>query len=110
MNLKKKRKLRAKGWKVSDAAEFLGLTPEESAYIEMKIALGFNLKNQRMKKKLTQTNLAKSLGTSQARVAKMEAGDPSVSLDLLVRALLLLGVKPSKMGKIMGSSHSAFAG
>src|SRR5581483_4278956 len=40
---------------------------------------------------LSQAVVAKRLGSSQSRVAKMEAGDPSVSLDLLLRALLALG-------------------
>jgi hypothetical protein len=31
------------------------------------------------------------MGSSQSRVAKMEAGDPTVSLDLLVQGLLAAG-------------------
>ena len=85
MNSIKKKRLERKGWKVGTAAEFLRLTPEESAYIEMKLLLSKNLRERRMDKSLTQEQLARFLKSSQSRVAKMETGDPSVSLDLLVR-------------------------
>jgi predicted XRE-type DNA-binding protein len=91
MNQKKRARLEAKGWKVGTAAEFLKLSPEESAYLDMKIALSEALQQWRRKRRLTQFQLARILRSSQSRVAKMEAGDPSVSLDLIVRSLLALG-------------------
>jgi len=87
----KKARLEAKGWKIGSAAEFLSLSPEETAYLEMKLALSRILQERRRRKRLTQHQLARLLRSSQSRVAKMEAGDPSVSLDLLVRSLLVLG-------------------
>jgi hypothetical protein len=46
-----------------------------------------------------QTKAAALLKTSQSRLARMEAGDPSVSLDLLVRGLFALGVSPRDLLK-----------
>ena len=91
MEKHKKQQLTARGWKVGSTDEFLGLTPEEAAYVELKLVLSDHLKQQRQQRKLTQGELGKLLRSSQSRVATMEAGDPSVSLDLLVRSLLVLG-------------------
>ncbi len=90
---------RRKGWKVGTVAEFLSLSAEESAYIEMKLALSEKLKERRLHKKLTQAQLAKVIESSQSRVAKMEAGDPTVSIDLLVKSLLALGVTKKELGR-----------
>ena len=87
----KQARLEAKGWRVGSASEFLNLSPEESAYLEMKLELSRTLQDRRKRKRLTQHELARILKSSQSRVAKMESGDPSVSLDLLVRSLLALG-------------------
>jgi len=109
MKSAKKKRLEAKGWKVGTVAEFLQLSPEESAYIEMKLALSRNLQERRREKSLTQEQLARLLKSSQSRVAKMEAGDPSVSLDLLVRSLLILGESQKSLAKILSEPRSAFA-
>ena len=109
MKSTKKKRLEAKGWKVSTAAEFLQLSPEESAYIEMKLALSKNLQERRKDKSLTQEQLARLLKSSQSRVAKMETGDPSVSLDLLVRSLLALGESRKSLAKVLSGSRSAYA-
>jgi transcriptional regulator with XRE-family HTH domain len=60
-------------------------------YIEAKRAWSAKLRNLRQKQHLTQSQVAARLATSQPRVAMMEKGDPSVSLDLLVRSLFMLG-------------------
>jgi hypothetical protein len=91
MKKTKKARLEAQGWKIGSVSEFLNLSPEETAYVEMKLALSKTLQDRRRRKGLTQLQLARMLRSSQSRVAKMEAGDPSVSLDLLVRSLLVLG-------------------
>ncbi|MEX2488729.1 MAG: helix-turn-helix transcriptional regulator, partial [Pseudomonadales bacterium] len=72
---------------------------EEMAYIELKQALSNSLKARRTKEKLSQTELAKIVKTSQSRVAKMEAGDPTVSIDLLVKSLIALGASPKDLAK-----------
>lgn len=104
MNPEKKRKLESRGWKVGDAAEFLGLPPEEVAVLEIRDALGRCLREHRRGEGVTQVRLAEGLGSSQSRVAKMEAGDPSVSLDLLIRSLLALGVDREEIGEVIGAS------
>ena len=99
MDKRKKDKLAKKGWKTGSVAEFLDLSEEESAYIEVKLALSEKLKERRRRNKLTQAELAKVIESSQSRVAKMEAGDPSVSIDLLVKSLLALGVSKKELGR-----------
>src|SRR5712664_1240475 len=105
----KKKRLTAKGWKVGNADEFLGLTPEEAAYVELKLVLSDHLKQQRQQRKLTQGELGKLLRSSQSRVAKMEAGDPSVSLDLLVRSLLTLGASREDLARMIAPQKQAIA-
>ena len=93
----KRKRLESKGWKVGSAQDFLGLSDEEAAYIELKLNLAKNLQKRRRILKITQTGLAKRLRSSQSRIAKMEAGDPSVSVDLLIRSLLALGVSKQSL-------------
>lgn len=99
MHKAKKDRLAKKGWRIGSADELLGLSPEESAYIELKLTLSEKLRQKRIQKKLTQGDLAQLISSSQSRVAKMEAGDPSVSVDLLVRSLLALGVSRKELGR-----------
>ncbi|MFA5803166.1 MAG: helix-turn-helix transcriptional regulator [Melioribacteraceae bacterium] len=101
MNNTKRKKLEAKGWKVGTASEFLNLSQDETAYVELKLSLSKSLQDVRLEKKLTQEQLARLLKSSQSRVAKMESGDPSVSLDLLVRSLLALGESRKTLAKIL---------
>ena len=103
MKKSKKERLEKAGWKTGSVQEFLDLTDEETALIEMKIALSRYLKDRRKKKRLTQDQLAHVLRSSQSRVAKMEAGDPSVSLDLLIKSLLSLGTSPKQLARVIGS-------
>ena len=101
MQATKRKRLAKKGWKVGTAAEFLELSPAEIAYIEMKLALSNELRERRRRKRLTQGQLAKLIKSSQSRVAKMEAGDPEVSLDLLIKSLLALGASKKDLAKSM---------
>lgn len=101
MKATKRAKFEQAGWRVGDAAEFLGLTPGETLFIELKLALAAALKRRRSKLGLSQTELAERVGSSQSRVAKMETCDRSVSLDLLVRTLLAVGVSRSELAKAM---------
>jgi len=99
----KKRRLQAKGWRVGTSEQFLGLSAEEAAFIELKLKLVRGLCERRKRRRLTQAGLAKLLGSSQSRVAKMEAGDPSVSIDLLVRSLLALGASSREISRMISS-------
>ncbi len=107
MREEKRRRLEAKGWKVGDTKEFLRLTDEEAAYIELKLRLAESLREQRRRRRLTQVDLARLLKSSQSRVAKLEAGDPSVSLDLLIRSLLALGTSNRELSRIISARRPA---
>ena len=100
----KKKRLESKGWKVGNTADFLGLSPEEVAYIELKLRLAEQLRRRRKRRNLSQVKLALIVGSSQSRVAKMEAGDPSVSIDLLIRSLLALGASDQELAKMIASA------
>lgn len=91
MNRTKRKRLEARGWKIGSVREFLALSPEETALIELKLHLAQRIRERRKSLNLTQSALARRLKSSQSRVAKIETGDPSVSIDLLVRSLLALG-------------------
>jgi len=95
----KRKKLEKAGWRVSSTDEFLDLSPDESAYIEMKLALSEKLKQERIKKKLSQVEFTRMIASSQSRVAKMESADSSVSIDLLLKSLLALGVPKEKVAQ-----------
>lgn len=99
----KRRRLGARGWRFGTAQEFLGLSAEEAAYVELKVRLAMGVRDWRRRRNLTQAELAKRLHSSQSRIAKMEAGDPSVSLDLLVRSLLTLGTSRRELSRIMSA-------
>jgi len=105
MKQSKRKKLESKGWKIGTTEEFLQLTPEESEYIEIKLNLSKNLKERRQRKNMTQEDLARLIKSSQSRVAKMEAGDPTVSIDLLIRSLLALGTNKNTLAKMLSSRH-----
>ena len=101
MDRKKKKALEAKGYKVGSVDEFLGLSKEESEYIELKLALSQALAKCRKQRNLTQVQLAKILDSSQSRIAKMEKGDPTVTLDLLVKSLLAMGATKKNIAKMI---------
>lgn len=99
MNSGKLKKLQAAGWKVGSARDFLNLTDEEALLVELKLSLADALKRARTKRHLSQVELAQRMGSSQSRVAKIEAGDPTVTLDLIVRALLAAGATRQELQK-----------
>lgn len=105
MDKDKKARLEAKGWKVGSAADLLGMTPEEAAYVELRLKLSDALRDFRKRKSLTQVGLAEMLHSSQSRIAKAEAADSSVSLDLLIRTLLALGATPQDLAKVISGAE-----
>ncbi|MFO5528431.1 MAG: helix-turn-helix transcriptional regulator [Cuspidothrix sp.] len=102
MDKLKRECLQVKGWKIGTATEFLELTPEEAALVEIKLALSRNLKVRRQNL-MTQTDLANKIHSSQPRIANAENGDPSVSIELLIRAMLATGATPQDIGQIIAS-------
>lgn len=91
MATRKLKQLRETGWKVGSTRDFLGLSDEEARLVELKLSLIDAVKEARKKRGLSQIDLAQRIGSSQSRVAKIEAGDPSVSFDLIIRALFAVG-------------------
>jgi plasmid maintenance system antidote protein VapI len=96
-----KKRLERAGWRVGTVEEFLDLSPEEAELVEMKLALGDLLKRRRLRKRLTQVALARKLGSSQSRIAKLELGVRGATLDLLFRALLAAGVTTDEIARAM---------
>jgi len=84
--------------------EFLGLSDEEAAYVELRLRVAGSLKNWRARRNLTQAAFAKLIQSSKSRVAKMEGGDPSVSLDLLIRSLLALGASSRDLARTISTA------
>jgi DNA-binding XRE family transcriptional regulator len=102
MKAEKQKRLEAKGWKIGDAADFLELSSEEAVIIEMRLALSRSLKERR-KALMTQAELATKISSSQPRVAMAENGDSSVSIELLIRAMLATGLSPQEIGQIIAN-------
>ena len=97
MKVSKRKRLEKAGWKAGTAAELLRLGPAEAAYIELKVRLARQLADRRQKLRLSQKAVAAQVRSSQSRVARMEAADASVSLDLIVRSLLALEAEPKAL-------------
>ena len=103
----KRRKLEAKGWQIGSVQDFLRLSDEEAAYVELKLALSRSLREWRTRHRVTQIQLAKRLRSSQSRIAKMEAADASVSVDLLVRSLLTVGATRRDLARTIAKPPAA---
>jgi DNA-binding XRE family transcriptional regulator len=102
MNKNRIRGLEERGWKIGGIEDFLELSEEELAYIELKLELSEMVKDIRQKKGLTQVNAAKLIKSSQSRLSKIEAADSSVSIDLQIRSLLALGASREEIGQRIG--------
>jgi ribosome-binding protein aMBF1 (putative translation factor) len=105
MKAAKARRLKAAGWKLGSAREFLRLSDQEAALVDMKLCLMDALRQARRKRGISQIELAKRMGSSQSRIAKIEAGDPSVSLDLILRALVASGASRREIQDTLASGY-----
>ena len=103
----KRKRLTARGWKIGTTKEFLRRTDEEAAYIELKLRLAESLRERRQRHRLTQAQFARRRGSGQSRVATVEVGEASVSLDLLIRSLLVLGTTSRELSRIMSAPAAA---
>jgi len=110
MDKSKRKRLERSGWRVGSVAEFLDLTSVEAEIVEMKVALSARLRKTRERRHLSQDDLAERMGSSQSRVAKMEAGDPSVSFDLLVHGLLAAGASRRDIASALSLRKRAASG
>ena len=102
MDQKTSKKLEDKGWKVGTVSDFLELSPEEAILVEIKLALSRSLKERRQSL-MTQSDLAEKIHSSQPRVANAENGDASVSIELLIRAILATGASTKDIGQVIAS-------
>ena len=105
----KRKRLEQKGWRIGTTAGFLNLAADETAYIELKLRLADGLRKRRTRRGLSQVELARMVKSSQSRIAKMEAGDPSVSIDLLIRTLLAIGLSPRELAHVIGAPRTTTA-
>jgi len=109
MDTGKKKRLQTRGWRVGSVAEFLELSAEEAALVELRLTLAGAVRRLRKEKHLTQVQLAGLLGSSQSRVAKVEAAEESVSLDLLIRSFLAMGATTRDLAKVIEGSPPVHA-
>jgi DNA-binding transcriptional regulator YiaG len=103
MDKRKPGKLQKRGWKVGTVSEFLNLTPEEAAIVEVRLALSQGVRELRQRCRVSQVELAEMMGSSQSRVAKVESGDPRGTVDLMVKSLTVLGASREDLGKMIAS-------
>jgi ribosome-binding protein aMBF1 (putative translation factor) len=92
-------KLRKAGWRSGSVKDFLKLSDQEAALVEIHVSLSRYLRERRSGLGISQAELAARMGSSQSRIAKMEAADASVSLDLLIRSLLALGASTKDIAR-----------
>ncbi len=109
MDTRKRRRLETAGWKVGSTKEFLKLSKKEATLVELRVALGSTLRVHRARKGMSQSELANQLGSSQSRVAKMEAGDATVSLDLQIRALIVLGATRKDVARAVAYGNDSLS-
>lgn len=109
MRDQKRKRLEAKGWTIGSAEDFLRLTPEEAALVEIRLNLADGVRELRKQRHLTQSGLARLLGSSQSRVAKVETADDSVSLDLLIRSFLAMGATAGDLAKVISTPRRSHA-
>lgn len=106
MKESKRKKLEQAGWTIGDASEFLELSEAEEMIVKVRLALATEVKQQRKRLKMTQDQLAKQIGSSQSRVAKVETADKSVSIDLLFRSLALMGTTREEIGRVIAATSA----
>lgn len=111
MDATKRKAIEAAGWKIGDAADFLGMSDEERQLLDTRVELAMAVRRQREAVHLSQKQLGAMLKTSQPRVAKIERAASDVSMDQLIRAFTAAGgkivVKSAKAKNKKGQSSSA---
>ncbi len=93
MDRGKRKRIEAAGFRVVEVQDFLGLSDDEMQIVELRVALGRNVRRLREAQNLTQQQLAARFQSTQSRVAKIEAAAPDVSLDLMIRGFFAAGGK-----------------
>ena len=91
MDAKKRSKMEKMGFRTTSVREFLGLSEAESAIVELRLELAAAVRERRVAAGLTQAQLAKAVGSSQAQITKIEKADPKASLESMIEALVATG-------------------
>jgi ribosome-binding protein aMBF1 (putative translation factor) len=114
MDATKRKALEAAGWKVGDAADFLGMSAEERQLLDARVKLATAIRQLRLARGLSQKDLGAKLKTTQPRVAKIERAASDVSMDQLIRAFTAAGgkfvVRSSKPKATKGKSRAKRGG
>ena len=100
MDAERKKKREAADWKFGDYADFLDMTPEEKAVVEIRLAATREMERLRAENPISQEELARRMGTKQPNVSKLFKNPGKATLDTLFRALLALGSTPKKIAAL----------
>lgn len=104
MNAERKKRLEAAGFKFGTVGELFNLSEAEELLVEMKVALAEAIRELREVRSLSQADLARLIGSGQARVSKLERSLESTSFDTLFRCMLALGATRQDLAKTIGRS------
>ena len=91
MNKAKRKALESAGWTLGDYGDFLGLTDAERRLIEFRARLARGIREARLRRGMTQDQLAEAIRSTQPRVVKIERGVAGVSLDQMLHAYFAAG-------------------
>lgn len=101
MDAKKRKQIAAAGYQVTDSADWLGLTPQEQAIVNMRVNLALEIERVRKASHITQQALAEKIGTRQSGVARMLKNPTTATIDSLIKTLLLLGTSPKRIAALI---------
>ena len=94
-----KKLMQEAGFESGSVGELLGLSEAQETLVETKVRLTELLREERRARGWSQNRLAQAMEKKQQVVARIEMAHRSVSLDLLLRALFTMGVKPSRVAR-----------
>jgi ribosome-binding protein aMBF1 (putative translation factor) len=100
MNIEKRKRLEAAGWVSGDAADFLGMSPEEARLLKIKLNLAREIESQRKKKGISQTALAAQIDMKHPNFARLKKNPERVTMDVLFKILLSLGNSPKRIAAL----------
>ena len=101
MDTKKRKQLEAAGYQITDSADWLGLTPQEQAIVNMRVNFALEIERVRKASNITQRELADKIGTRQSGVARMLNNPTTATIDSLIKTLLALGASPKRIAALI---------
>jgi predicted XRE-type DNA-binding protein len=103
MTPEKRQRLESAGFRVGDAADFLGLTPEENEMVEVRVSLARLVSDLRRSTRMTQKQLATRIGSDQARISRLESADQLVSVDQMLEVAFALGASRKDIADVLAT-------